>query len=216
MTTRSIQVAASANDFGIKWDGTQWVGNALNLNSLVAGYASATSLKHGTGMRFLGVYIPKSATIVTAYITFTGRAGALTGANCNTYITGELVDGGVFSNLADYQARRGTACGGADDTKRTVAQVAWNNVASQALDVAQNSPEIKTVIQEQVTGAAQVNLVLFWDDHDDRSTHASQNYRDFYSYDGSATKCPLLYVEFTPVYKVWPSIALKAEALGIV
>jgi len=140
-------------------------------------------------MRFLNVTIPKNATIDTAYLTLRAYA-TRTGTTVNSKIRGEAADNPVtFSTLADYQGR-----------PKTTAVVNWNAIPAWTLDTDYNSPEIKTIIQELVNRAGWVSgnaLVIFWDDHDDLSTHAAGCRRQGKAYDTDTTYCAKLHIEYT-------------------
>lgn len=213
MTVRSIRVAAQVNNCNAYYTGTAW---AVTTTTAVAiGYQGASYYKRGCGLRFLNVLIPKGATINTSYITFTCQY-ATADTVINSYLTGELTGTpAAFSTIANYQARRGTACGGGDDTQRTVAQVPWDGIGAWVLDTTYNSPSLNTPLQEMVNTNALKDCVFFWDDHDARGDQVSSHWKLAYSYNGSSTKCPLLYVDFTPPYKVWPGIDLSKLPLGI-
>jgi hypothetical protein len=78
--------------------------------------------------------------------------------------------------------------------------VDWDSISAWVVNNDYNSPEIKTVIKEIVdrSGWASGNdIVIFWDDFEDRSTHASGCYRHAYSYDGGSTYAPKLHIEYT-------------------
>lgn len=193
------QVGESSDDCRVYWTGSVW---DLSLTPPLqsAGWNTTTKAKDGGGMRFLNITIPQGTTIDAAYLILTCR-DALTGVVVNTRITGEDVDNAAtFSTLADYQARRGTVVGGANDNYITTAQVDWDAIPVWTVNTEYNSPEIKTIIQEIINrgGWAGNALVLFWDDHDDRSTHAGNTYRSGWSYNGSTAKAPKLYIEYTP------------------
>lgn len=207
----TIRVAASLDDTIAYWNSetSTWILSPTDTAGYV-GRQAATVMKLGTGMRFLNVLIPKGSLINSAYITVTAKASQTT-TTVNSYITGELTGTpAAFSDIANYQARRGTACGGGDDTQRTVTQVAWDNIESFTAESTYNSPEIKTVIQEIATTTAIKDLVLFWDDHDARGDNTNSDSRQIYSYNGSTSKAPLLYVSFTP-----PPITLQVADVDI-
>ncbi len=199
MTTLNMQVAASLDDTVVYFDGSAWQITNTNTGHW-AGYYSSSILKVGAGARFQNVTIPPGATITSAYLTLTSEANE-SGTTVKIYIIGDLEpDAAAFSTIADYQARRGTSVGGANNNKRTVACVAWDSIGSWTLDSEYNSPDISAVIQEIINqgGWASGNaLVLFWDDHDARGTQSSDIRRVAYAYDYSATKCAKLMVTFT-------------------
>jgi hypothetical protein len=163
----------------------------------MAGIYSATDTMRGSGLRFLGVSIPQGSTVTVAYMNVTC---AVTWAinTTNTYITGQLGNSDAFSSLSDFQVRRGTIVGGPNDTRHTVAQVAWDSIVPWTLDAVYQSPSIVTVVQEIVNGTWSSGnaMTLFWDDFNARST-ALTAFRAGYSYDGSTTKSVKLHVEYT-------------------
>ena len=167
--------------------------------SISIGWPNDISEKQGCGVRFRDVGIPAKATILTAHVHMTGSSTAT-----NT-VKGKIVgnidsDPAVFSNIADYQARRGTSCGGADNTRRTVKAVNWDLPATINQNVEYETPDIKEVIQELVDGAGYVSgraMVLFIDDHDSQTE--MWHYHSFYAWDGGAAKAARLHV----TYKYW-------------
>lgn len=193
----SARVAASADDCQVLWTGAAWT---LSLTGTYwqAGYGSAAALKIGSGARWLNTNLPKNSNIISAIVTLTGRLN-IAEVVVNTRWTGELADGGTFTNIANYQGRRGTVVGGANDDYITTTQVDWDAIAAWVANTAYDSPELKTIVQEQVDNATQTNLVLFWDDHDARGDQSNNHYRAGYTYNGDPTKAPLLTVNYIPL-----------------
>ena len=189
MATLDRQVGAGPDDCRARWDGTGWVFRTTD-TSISVGYWTSSSCKHGGGMRFTNIAIPKGSTINSAYITITARADR-SATVVNSKIHGEDADSpSAFSDYSDYSGR-----------PRTSAEVNWDDIPAWTEDTEYNSPEIKTIIQEIIDreGWASGNaLVIFWDDHDDRSTHSDQTNRAGQSYDGSSGKAPKLHIEYTP------------------
>jgi len=165
---------------------------SLSETTLVAGCHTSSHHQHGAGFRFQNVTIPQGATIDSAYITFESRA-VDSGANCKTRISAEDVDDAIA--IADDKA--------AFDTRwaaRTTARVDWDNIAAWAIGSHYDSPSITTVIQEivdRVGWASGNNIVIFWEDFEDRSTHANANNRDAYNYNSG--DAPHLYITYTVV-----------------
>jgi len=211
MTTRSILVAASADDCRVFYDSAAW--QLRTTHSLYVGYTSNVVLKQGCGMRFLGANIPKNSIINTSYITLTAEVDASENI-VKSRFTGEKANGvpAVYSTIADYQARRGVVVGGANDDYITTAQVDFDSIAAWTLDTAYNSPSLNTILTELVAISALKDIGIFWDDHDGRGDAVGNHVRRAYPYDTSTIKCPLLYVNFTPYYKVFPSIKLLQPA----
>lgn len=189
MATLDRQVGASSDDCFVDWDGAVWT---LSLTRIMAcvGYNTSSSYKRGGGYRFTNISIPKGSTITAAYITITCDQSA-TVDTVNSGIHGEDVDDAAqFSDYTDYSGR-----------PRTTAVVNWDAIGNWTKDVEYDSPEIKTIIQEIIDRAGWASgnaMVIFWDDHDDRSSHVSSCRRRGYSYDGSTTKAPKLHIEYMP------------------
>ena len=148
------------------------------------------ALKYGSGMRFVGVNIPKGSTIVLANITFTSGDSRAVG-QVRTRISAYDADNpGVFSTSADFDARY------ADNTD---AVVDWD-VGAWVLNTEYISTDIKTVIQEIINrvGWSSGNaIVLFWEDFEDRSDHNDEARRYAWSHDGDPTKAPVLSITWT-------------------
>jgi type IV pilus assembly protein PilY1 len=183
------QVGASSDDGRGYWTGADWVFETDSVHQN-AGYSTSSTAKIGGGMRFTNITIPKGAIITSAYITFTASA-TRAGTVCRTKIRGEDADNpSAFSDYSDYSGR-----------PRTSAEVNWDGIAPWTKDSEYNSPEIKTIIQEIIDreGWASGNaLVLFWDDHEDRSDHNADTWRGGQSYDGDSAKTSKLHIEYTP------------------
>jgi hypothetical protein len=198
--TVDIKVGASTDDCFTLYR-TSWQDLFLTDGyNFVGKYLSDWS-KAGCGMRFLGVNIPSGATINSSHITFTAYNTSQTNGTVNSYIIGELsTSPATFSNLADYQARRGTSVGGANNNKRTSTKVAWDDIPKWSYPNTYDSPEIKTVVQEICDLGAVTDMVLWWDDHDGRTTGSTSLsiVRWAQSYDFSSTNCPQLYIDYTP------------------
>jgi len=145
-------------------------------------------------MRFTNITIPPGATIVHAYLTLRASSNK-TGTICNTRISAEDIDDAP--TFAD-----GGAAFDARWANRTTARVDWDAIPAWTLNTDYNSPEIKTVIQEIIDREGWVSgqdIVIFWEDYEDRSTHAAGCFRGGYSYDSSITYAPKLIIEYTPL-----------------
>ena len=157
-----------------------------------AGALSAVNYQYGGGMRFLNITIPQGATIATAYLILTASV-TRSGSTGNTRISAEDVDDAItFANDSAAFDTRWAA--------RTTARVNWDAIPAWTVETEYDSPEIKTVIKEIVDRggwASGQDMVIFWDDFDDRSVHGSSSYRQAYSYDISTTKAPKLVITYT-------------------
>jgi len=182
------QVGASSDDAYRRLSSDLW--------SLVQGYVSIGAHSSwsaaGIGMRFLNLTIPQGTTIDGAYLTLRCPASGATNT-VNSRISAEDVDDAptFADNKAAFDSRWAA---------RTAARVAWDGIGAWTANNNYNSPEIKTVIQEIVDRggwASGQDMVIFWDDFDDRSTHATGAYRIALSYDGSAANAPKLVVTYT-------------------
>jgi hypothetical protein len=187
--TLDRQVAASADDCKVAWDGSAWALDLTFVNNVV-GYTSSTNYKMGCGMRFLNIPIPKGSTINSAKLTLTCRLSR-SNTIVNSKLRGEDADNAAaFSDYADYSGR-----------PRTTNQVTWNNIPAWTAETEYDSPDITSIIQEIIDRAGWASgnaLVIFWDDHDDISTHVDNTHRHAYSYDSSPAKAPNLHIEYTP------------------
>jgi hypothetical protein len=212
-----LYIIASLDDVGLYWDGAAWIFQTVD--NLVAGYATAAVYKFGAGIRWQNITIPYGSAITAAYFNITAQA-ALAGTTVNSRLTGNKeLSAATWSTIADYQTRRGTIVGGADNTKITTTTVAWDGIAAWTANVTYQSPSIVTIVQEiinQVGWASGNPLALWWDDHEDRSTHGANCYRSVYSYDGGGLgtgRRPLLHIEYTAV--TGPTITtLRATGFG--
>lgn len=159
------------------------------------GYYSADWNHIGGGMEVPNVTIPKGSTIDVAYLILEAYESGEENF-VRSKIVGEATDNAAsFSDLADYQARRGTEVGGANNDNRTVAEVLWDNIGTWETGVDYNSPDIKTVIQEIVDrdGWSSGNRMgVWWDDHAGRSTTLHDWTIRF------AALNPKIHIEYTP------------------
>lgn len=196
--TLNLTLGASNQDISVGYVSGAWAAN-LAATTMQLGYNTATNLKRGGGLYYTGCP-PQGAQIDTSYIVFTASS-SISDTTVNLRITGnKQAVPAVWSNIANYQARRGTVVGGANDDYITTAQVGWDNVAAWTKDSSYNSPELKTVNQEQVNQDGYNGiLALFVDDHDARGDQENNHYRAAYSWNGDPAKAPVLHIEYTVV-----------------
>lgn len=189
MTILNRQVIASSDDCFRRLTPNYW---STTFTSVVAGADTPGDIQRGGGMRFTNLTIPKDATIDTAYLILR-CSYANNGDDCNTRISADDVDNAVtFSTEGNFDTRWAA---------RTAARVNWDNIPHWSVNVDYNSPEIKTVIQEIVNRAGWASgqdIVIFWEDFDDRSDHEADCLRHSYSYDSSTIYAPKLHIEYTP------------------
>ena len=197
--TLDLQVGFYADMAHAWYDDIEWVMQIGDYDYYI-GYESALSYKGGFGLRFRNTSIPSGSLITNAYLSVKADE-SLSNDDVNSRITGNKeVYAAPFTYLPDYQSRRGTVVGGADDTKTTTAQVDWNTVPHFVSGTWYDSPEIKTIIQEIInqSGWTVFNpIVLFWDDHDARGTQVNDTMRHIYSFFSSPLDAPKLHLEYT-------------------
>ena len=201
MSTLDRQVSLSANDCRVTRESgdTTWV-FYLTPGTQRFGYVYADTLKVGGAVLFTNITIPPGSTINDAYLTFTsGVSRSTTGVKAR--IRGHKVaNPSSFSNLADYQTRRGTTVGGSDDSQITTAYVNWDDLEACTELTEYDSPNIATVVQELVNQASWASgnaMAFFIDDHEDRSTHTANTYRDGYDYDANPTYAVKFHVDYS-------------------
>ncbi|GAJ15416.1 unnamed protein product, partial [marine sediment metagenome] len=214
------EVGASSDDAHRELGTGEW---SLTYSGVVAGANTAT-WRYGCGMRFTNITIPRASTIDQAYLTL--RAILSKSANdVNTRISAEDVDDAptFADNAAAFDARW---------ANRTTTRVDWDAIPAWTAGLDYDSPEIKTVIKEIVDRGgwnSGQDIVIFWEDFEDRSTRAYNVHRIAASWDRDAP-APQLVIEYTAgvayektltenlglVDKVVKSPSLlKAEPLGL-
>ena len=145
---------------------------------------SATHYQYGSGMRFTNIAILQGSTIESANLKF--YVNEPSGEGTNSTIRGETTDSALeFSTKEDF-----------DNRPRTSAFVNWDDIPIWGLGTWSTSPDIKTIIQEIVNreGWSSGNdLVLFWDDFENRSSerHLGE------SWDANADWAPKLEVTWS-------------------
>ena len=168
------------------YEGLAWVG---------CGYFNVQNTNQGAGLRFLYVTIPSGSTIDVAYLICTAYESD-DEDTVRSKIVGEAVDSATsFDDLADYQARRGTDVGGANNDNRTVAEVLWDNRGAWVQNTVYNSPEIKTIIKEIIDRGGWTSgnhIGVWWDDHAGRGTTSEDRTQRW------AKLNVYLHIEFTP------------------
>ena len=185
----TFQVAANTDDVIRSLSDDGW---SLTTDYIYAG-ANNVWWQRGCGMRFTNITIAQGATIDTAKLTLRARFSE-GGTVVRTRISAEDVDDAI--TFADNKATFDTRW-----ANRTTARVDWDAIPAWTSGTDYDSPEIKTVIQEIVDRGGWVSgqdMVIFWDDFDDRSTHNLNTARSAYSYDGSAANAPKLVITWTP------------------
>ena len=178
MATFLGTLKSTTNSALVRYSGSVWL-LRTDVSPGGVGYYDSARQKQGCGMRFLNISIPKGSRILTAVLEV--EAGSTkAGGTVNSYITGEKsATPAGFTDLDNYKIRRGTVVGGATDDNITSAQVAWDDIEAFTNGVNYQSPDFSPVIQEIIDLPDWVDendIVIFWDDHDGRST--ASNGRD--------------------------------------
>ncbi len=182
-----MPIVEPADDIDVYWNGSYYRSYLTNL-WWIGGYNGPTDLKNGGGGRFKLIHVPPGATILHAYLKLTARNSDNL-PNVNTRLRGELnINPATFGTLSDYLAR-----------KKTTAVIDWDNIPPWVQGTQYQSPDIKSVIQEIIDLDGWVSgnpVIIFWDDHDDRSAHISYTIRRARSYDHPNRTPPILYIEY--------------------
>ena len=220
MPVVNIQVAASSDDAGCFWNGANWQLYNLATTYAGVGYFAAGEARMGGGYRFLNVPPPPGSTINSMVFKVVAQ-GNYAGVIVNSRFHGQKdVNPVTFSDLANYQARRGVVVGGADDTHITVAVEAWDGIGAFLNGVTYTSPELKTIANEiigQPGYAAGQAWVIFWDDHDNRSTNVANTVRPIETWDDIHASAAILTIDYTPPSAIRPfGIASRLKELGLV
>jgi len=192
----TYQVGASTDDCRRRYGSNAYW--SLTQTSQIAGSEATGDYSNGGGMRFTTIAIAQGATIAEAYLTLRCKT-ASSSTTVNTRISAEDVDD------ADTFADDGAAF----DTRwaaRTTARMDWDAIDAWTADTDYNSSTtdgtttFASIIQEIVDRggwASGQDIVIFWEDFEDRSTDALA-LRYAYSYDGSSTYCPQLVITLPP------------------
>ncbi len=197
-----VNTGASNNDCQLYWDNSIWNFSTTSLGVQV-GNINYQYYKMGSGLRFSNITIPGNSIINSAYISILSQFSN-SSPTVNTKLTGDKENNPAnWSNFSDFQSRRGTVIGGANNNKITTTQVNWDNIGGWNYLTWYNSPNISSIIQELVNAHAPNNeaIALFWDDFDNRSTY----YRTGISYDNGSSNAPKLHIEYTPALSNTPS-----------
>jgi hypothetical protein len=152
----------------VYYDGSNWNFLGSYLFSIV-GYYYGGYYANGGGLRFSNITIPKGSKILAAHLTVTPYLSC-----ANTVVRSKIraensANPQPFSDITDYLAR-----------SRTTQFIYDDDVPPQVGDVPYTSPDFADVIQALVNLPDWVSgnpIVLFWDDHDDRSDHNNETVR---------------------------------------
>ncbi|KKK43119.1 hypothetical protein LCGC14_3168960, partial [marine sediment metagenome] len=161
-----------------------------------AGANTDAFYQYGSGMRYTGINIPKDYVVTNAYISFRAFNSDSGASTATRFSASDEDDAATFSTSGDFDTRW---------TARTTARVDWDSPTLTAWTGAvwYDSPDLSTIIQELVSRAGWSSgndIVIFWDDHEDRSTHGAQDHRRLAaSYDTNPAYAPKLFITWGPV-----------------
>lgn len=156
----------------------------LNGDDIELVYDTKTTGSQVVGLRFNSVSVPQGSVISKAYIQFT--VDEKTNAGCNLTIKGENID-----NALTFSATNNNVSG----RIRTVATVNWVPSGWTTVGlagVAQQTPDLKSIVQEIVNRSAwgAGNSMAFI------LTGTGNGKRTAVSYDSTPTKAAMLYIEY--------------------
>lgn len=162
------------------------------LTSIVqAGWYSSAYARWSTGLRFQAIPIVQGATITSAALSLCAFSN-ISVATVRMRIRAEDVDDATtFSDQADWDSRFPSGV--------TTAQVDWDAPGAWVKDTWYNSPDLTAVIQEIISRGGwslDNDIVVFWDDYDDRSDHVTNCRRQAYGYDIDSSKAAKLNISY--------------------
>lgn len=156
-------------------------GGGIDTTAATVVVGRSGALQYNVFMRFTGVTIPAGALIDTAYLQLYGNTQ--TGTH-NVRIYGQQSNSAsTFSDGADYAAR--TWCTATTNWTMGSTWLGWNN-----------SPDIKTIVQELVndySGLSSASIAFKIDDLDNTANH------QFTNYEGGSTSAPKLFITYLTV-----------------
>lgn len=192
------QVGASMDDVYRRLTSSSWYPIT---DRLQAGATQADYYQLGSGMRFTNITISGDNTIISAYLSLTAEQ-TNSNAGCNTRISAEDVDDApTFVDDRDvFDARWAN--------RDLLTQIDWDNIGSWSNNVeyylggghgSADPPEIKTIIQARIdspTWISGYDIVIFWEDFADRSTHTPGGRRPAQSWEKSPSNAPKLIITY--------------------
>lgn len=195
-----VQVAAGADDFGIRSYAAEGAGGTFENNlteHLVGAFTGAN--RRSAGCRFTGITIPAGVTIVAAYLRF--KSGSSENVNnCNWSIWANDVAIPVAPiNVASYWGQ-----------VKTAAQVDWNAVGAWVLNTLYDSPSLVAIVQELVNSyapyVAGAMQFILWN-------NASSNgaLRRFLTWETAPASAPILHIEYDLPKKPGGSMANRLQ-----
>ncbi len=201
------QVGAGLDDCIAEYGGTPSFSGTTD--HLRCGYLSSSFLGASVGLRFQTVPIPQGATIDTATMTLTaGEADA--GTTVNSKLRAEDTDNAAaFSDITNWDTRfPGTV---------TTAEVLWDNLETWVQLVTYESPDISSVVEEVVGRggwSSNNDLVLFWDDYDQRSSVSDNANRDASSYEDGVTRAAKFNASYTEAAPGGAGVVIGSTIIG--
>lgn len=201
------QISQGADDGYIYWYQSSWTHSPTGVNYATGAY-DASSIKHSSWVEFRNNLIPPEAVIDAAKLNFISY-GPNSAGPVNSKIRAVAEDSpSPPPSAADYLART-----------LTTHETLWDNIPAWETDGSYDSPDFKDVIQEIINreGWQQGNnILIFWDDLDDRSSHTLESRRRPRSYDSDPTKAATLTIEYheAPVAGIPKGSSMAAKMIG--
>ena len=187
MDSLERQITQGPDDGFIYWYASRWNYNSGE-NYFRTGAYGTTSTKQSSWLEFRNIQIPPGAVIDAAKLTLIAYIAG-SGNPVKTKIRAVAEDSpSPPASANDYVART-----------LTTHETLWDNIQAWTLGQSYNSPDFKDVIQEIINreGWQQGNnILIYWDDLDDRSTHASDCIRTACSYEKDAATAAKLTIEY--------------------
>lgn len=212
-TIVEVQINNGNDDCVFYWNDKSWAQDGLAYAGLYTGYVDSEDCKEGVALRWASVAVPPGVLVSNCHISMCAN-NYLSTVTVNSKITGaKELNAASWSDLANYQPRRGTVVGGTDNSKITSAQTAWNNIGAWSGNIWYDTPDISPIIHEIINqpGWKSGNpIALFWDDHEGLSTAKNRTYRGIYSWNADHSRAAKLHIEYTanaPVYNITASVS---------
>jgi len=164
---------------------------SLTSEYIAVGYNGATNKQWGAGMRFTGIAIPNGATILSAFLTLRANATSADTVVRSRISAEQVDDAPTFADDGAAFAARWA--------NRT-AQVDWDDIEAWVNGNDYDSVDFKAVIQaivDRVGWATGQDIVIFWEDFEDRSDSEAGHMRTAKAFEHADNVPPKLTVTYT-------------------
>ena len=188
MHLSSTKVITENDECFVYWNGTTWLLITPNPR-LYVGYGDWDYCCMGNAVIYRNVQVPHGSKISGAYLRVCAWEGN-PNIKVNSYISAELnPNPQPFTTIADYWAR-----------SRTSPPTHWDNIVPFQLDERYFSTNISSHIQQIIdlpTWESGKDICIFWNDHDNRSTHEIARDRAPYAYLVQPPKAMELHITYS-------------------